>query len=102
MRLVAGRQAVLLRDELTGTTATAQWRANTNATMSMSADSRTCTMTLNGQTMIASIRSPAGVTFGTAQPRAATSVPDELAQDPGTSVLTIDLPGAFARFDRLD
>ena len=54
-------------------------------------------MTLNGQTMIASIRSPAGVTFGTAQPRAATSVPDELAPDPGTSVLTIDLPGALQR-----
>lgn len=92
--MVAGRQAVLLRDELTGTTATAQWRANTNATLSMSGDARTCTMTLNGQTLIASIRSPTGVTFGTAQPRAANPVPDELAPDPGTTVLTIDLPGA--------
>lgn len=32
MRLVAGRQAMLLQDEITASRATAQWRVHTNAT----------------------------------------------------------------------
>lgn len=96
IRLLNARRQILLQDEIAGATAAVQWRAHTNATVALSSDGRTATLTLAGQTMQAQLLSPAGAKFGTAQPvRLSTdpALPSGGTDDPnpGVTVLTIDL-----------
>ncbi|GAA6007587.1 hypothetical protein JCM10207_006395 [Rhodosporidiobolus poonsookiae] len=77
IRFINGRRQVLLRDEVT-TTATIQWRMQTNATISLSDNDRTATLKLGDQELVATLRSPSSATFSQL---AAT----RLSDDPTTS-----------------
>ncbi|GAA6060416.1 hypothetical protein JCM10212_002184 [Sporobolomyces blumeae] len=95
IRFLNGRKQVLLRDEVTST-ADVQWRAHTNATVTLSSDGKTATLELGGQTLIAELRSPSDATFGTAAAERTSSLPAlrDGAVDqpnPGVTVLTIDV-----------
>ncbi|KAG8785379.1 hypothetical protein FRC15_001486 [Serendipita sp. 397] len=63
VRFLPGRRQVLVQDELTDVTDAAQWRAQTNATISIDTDGRTATLTLEGKKLVAQILSPEGVQF---------------------------------------
>ncbi|GAA6035855.1 hypothetical protein JCM8097_005739 [Rhodosporidiobolus ruineniae] len=77
IRFLNGRNQVLLRDEVT-TTASIQWRMQTNATVTMSNNNQTATLELGGQTLIATLRSPSTAAF--------TTLPaTRLADDPTTT-----------------
>ncbi|GAA95916.1 uncharacterized protein L969DRAFT_161862 [Mixia osmundae IAM 14324] len=96
MRLINGRQQVLIQDEVT-TTGTVQWRAHTNATISISSDGKTASLSLDGQTLQAIIQSPDAAQWSTVQPVRLASDPalpaggDDLP-NPGVTVLAINLP----------
>ncbi|GAA6008345.1 uncharacterized protein JCM10292_005541 [Rhodotorula paludigena] len=102
IRFLNGRRQVLLRDEITSTAAV-QWRMHTNATVTLSDSDRTATLELNGKTLIATLRSPSGGTFGTAdavrdpsdptttQYNGNTVTMSEDQPNPGVTVLTIDV-----------
>lgn len=71
---------------------------HTNATIALSNNGKTATLTLGGKTLIAQLLSPSGASFGTAQPvRLASDIAlptDPASQDqpnPGTTVLTVTL-----------
>ncbi|GAA96245.1 hypothetical protein E5Q_02909 [Mixia osmundae IAM 14324] len=101
MRMINGRRQVLLQDEIGTINEAVQWRAHTNATISISGS--TATLSLNGETMQAIIQSPSGASWGTAQPVRLSTDPalpsDSISQDlpnPGVTVLTIDLSASAA------
>ncbi|KAM0750669.1 hypothetical protein T439DRAFT_289176 [Meredithblackwellia eburnea MCA 4105] len=99
IRFLNGRRQVLLQDEVTVPAAGVQWRMQTNATVALSSDKKSATLTLGGETLIARILSPAAATFDTAQAVRLASDPatptDAASQDqpnPGVTVLTIAFP----------
>ena len=107
MRLINGRRQVLIQDEITGSSNSAQWRMHTNATIALGNGNRQATMTLNGATMIASILDSApSATFGTAQPTptgSVTSPPsgESNSPNPGVTVLTVDIPAGSTTLEVL-
>ncbi|BGP47560.1 hypothetical protein JCM10450v2_003423 [Rhodotorula kratochvilovae] len=102
IRFVNGRRQVLLRDEV-DSTAAVQWRMHTNATVTLSNSDRTATLKLGSETLIATLRSPSGATFGTEAAERAASDPTTTSYNgatvsmspdqpnPGVTVLTIDV-----------
>ena len=98
MRLLNSRRQMLLQDELTSTSNPSQWRAHTNATVALSSGNRVATLTLNGQTLVASILDSApNAQFGTAQPVPTGNLAPlpsgaSNSPNPGITVLTIDIP----------
>ena len=98
VRLLNGRRQVLLQDEVNVPAAGVQWRAHTNATITLSGGNRTATLDLGGQKMVVNLLQPTGATFGTAQPVRLGTDPtlptDSESADqanPGVTVLTINL-----------
>lgn len=93
--MINNRKQVLVQDDITASQPF-QWRMHTNATVTVSG--ATATMTLEGKTMQVSIISPSnGATFGTALAQRLPNDPalpaGQTDQDnPGVTVLTIDLP----------
>ncbi|KAG8875439.1 hypothetical protein FRC20_003853 [Serendipita sp. 405] len=102
VRFLPGRRQVLVQDELTDVTDAAQWRAQTNATISIDTDGRTATLTLEGKKLVAQILSPEGVQF-TDLPSTRTDNAPGLApglkdmDNLGARVLAIDIPAAWKR-----
>jgi len=101
MRYINGRTQLLLQDEITGSGANVQWRMHTNATIDISNNSKTATLTLGGEKLVAQLLQDG--TWGTAQPvRYSTDPPlpaGAINQDlpnTGVTVLTIDVnPGTW-------
>jgi hypothetical protein len=97
IRFLPGRRQILLQDELVGITDTSQWRVQTNATISIDSTGRNATLSLGGQTLIAQILSPDGVSF-TSLPSTRTNKAPPIGagctdmENLGASVLAIDLP----------
>jgi hypothetical protein len=93
--MINKRKQVLIQDDITASQPF-QWRMHTNATVTPSGT--TATMTLDGKTMLVSIINPPnGATFGTAAAKRLQNDPalptGQTDQDnPGVTVLTIDLP----------
>ena len=78
IRFLNGRKQVLIQDDFSGLPngANVQWRAHTNA--SVSVNDATATLTLGGETLIASIvQGPSGAAFSTAQPTPASQDPPQ-------------------------
>ncbi|BGP15469.1 hypothetical protein JCM10213v2_003448 [Rhodosporidiobolus nylandii] len=79
IRYLNGRRQVLLRDEIT-TTGTIEWRVQTNATLTMSNNGKTCEMSLGGQKLVAEI------TGASAEAATFTELPaTRLSSDPNSS-----------------
>jgi hypothetical protein len=105
-----GRRQILLQDDIAGATADVQWRMHTNATVATSGT--TATLTLGGETLIASILSgPDGAVFSTALPvpgpdsppiptgsQYDENLPNNEAGVYNTTVLVVDVPagGSFS------
>jgi hypothetical protein len=83
MRNINGRTQLLLQDEITNSQFPVQWRMHTNATISISNNSKTATLTLGGEKLIAQLLQDG--TWGTAQPVRYTTDPplpgDSISQD---------------------
>lgn len=95
--MLPGRRQVLLQDELLEVTEIAQWRTQTNATISIDSSGRTATLSLGGEKLVAQILSPDGVTFqdlpSTRTDRAPALAAGLHDIDNGdTRVLAIDIP----------
>ena len=93
IRLVDARRAVLIRDEIVGAKAAPQWRMHTNATIALSSNKRTATLKLGGETLTATLRSPAASTFTILAPKAySTDVkpPSADLANPGVTVLAVN------------
>jgi len=95
IRLLNGRKQVLLQDEITASQEV-MWRMHTNATVSVDSGGTSATLTLDGQTMkIQMLNPPSGATFSTT---AAVRFPSDPTppepdqENPGVTVLVIDLP----------
>lgn len=75
IRFLNGRRQFLIQDDITAPSGTiVQWRAHTNATVTV--NSATATLVLNEKTLVASIlNGPSGVSFATAAPTATNPVP---------------------------
>ncbi|WRT64149.1 uncharacterized protein IL334_001078 [Kwoniella shivajii] len=108
IRYINGRKQILLQDDVT-TSPTLQWRMHTNATVST--NQATATLTLGGETLVASIvQGPSGAAFSTASPTRSSSDPalptgtgdaatyDQDQSNDGVTVLTIDVAdgGSFS------
>ncbi|GAA5928825.1 hypothetical protein JCM1841_003582 [Sporobolomyces salmonicolor] len=97
IRFLNGRRQVLLRDEITGS-APVQWRMQTNATVTLSNNNQTATLTLGDQTLIAELRQPSTAAFATETPSERISTEPALLSgtvdqpNPGVTVLSIDIP----------
>ena len=97
IRVLDARRAVLLRDEIVSAKAAPQWRMHTNATIALSSNKRTATLKLNGETLIATLRSPSGSAFTTLAPKPySTDVkpPSPDLPNPGVTVLAVNSNGA--------
>jgi hypothetical protein len=97
MRLLDSRTQVLVQDEITGAAETSQWRMHTNASISMSNNNQTATLTLNGTSMFVTLQSPTSAAFTTLSPdRLSADPPLPSGQtdlpNPGVTVLAIDVP----------
>jgi len=97
IRMLPGRRQVLIQDELTTIPDAAQWRAQTNATISIDTTGRTATLTLDGKNMVAQILSPDNAKFtdlpSTRTDAAPTLAPGLVDMDNGAArVLAIDIP----------
>lgn len=94
MRFINDRTQFLIQDEIT-TTSPFMWRMHTNATVAVSSDGTSATLTIGDDTMIVSILSPSsGATFSTsAAVRFDTDpIPPEADQpNPGVTVLIIEM-----------
>ncbi|SDA02566.1 BZ3500_MvSof-1268-A1-R1_Chr7-2g09497 [Microbotryum saponariae] len=100
IRFLNKRQQILLRDEIT-TTGAILWRMQTNATVSITSNGTTATLTLGGQTMIANLRQPSNGTFTTVEAvrlsgedspsLASGNVDTPNGPIPGVTVLTVSL-----------
>ncbi|CCA69124.1 hypothetical protein PIIN_03024 [Serendipita indica DSM 11827] len=97
IRFLPGRRQVLIQDELTGVTAASQWRAQTNATISIDSTGRSATLTLNGKRLVAQILSPENVQFQDLESKRTERAPpiapglEDMDNGPAR-VLAIDLP----------
>lgn len=98
IRMINGRKQILIQDEMNVPSVGVQWRMHTNATIVLSNNGKTATMSLGGQTLIATLQSPSTASFAVGQPvRLATdpALPTNAASqdqpNPGVSVLTITL-----------
>lgn len=88
-----GRRQILMQDDISGvpTGTDVQWRAHTNATVTIASNGTSASLALGGQTLIASILSgPSGAVFSTA-------APNRTAQDPApptgsAGALDVDQP----------
>jgi hypothetical protein len=95
--MLPGRRQVLLQDELVNINETAQWRVQTNATVSIDSTGRNATLSLGGKNLIAQILSPAGVTFSNLPASRTDKAPpigpgmQDMDNSPAT-VLAIDIP----------
>jgi hypothetical protein len=98
-----GRRQLLIQDDIAGvpTGTDVQWRAHTNATVTIAGNGTSASLALGGQTLTASILSgPSGAVFTTANPTRASQdppVPTSSSEDgdqpnPGVTVLVIDNP----------
>ncbi|KAF8640814.1 hypothetical protein AX17_000463 [Amanita inopinata Kibby_2008] len=93
VRLLNGRRQVLLQDEI-NSQGDIQWRMHTNATVST--EGTTATLKIDDKTMkVSMLNPPSGAGFGTSAAvrfptDPAPPVPDQ--DNPGVTVLTIDLP----------
>ncbi|ORY32309.1 chondroitin AC/alginate lyase [Naematelia encephala] len=105
IRFLNGRRQILIQDDIDGvpTGTDVQWRAHTNATVTIGNNTATATLVLAEQTLIASIlQGPSGVGFSTAEPtRTAQDPPnpsgpagtlDDDQPNPGVTVLVVDNP----------
>jgi hypothetical protein len=96
IRMINGRKQVLLQDDITNVQQPMQWRMHTNATVTTNGAS--ATLTLDGNTMqVQILNAPTGIVFGTSEavryaddPALPTGMVDQ--ENPGVTVLTIDLP----------
>ncbi|CDZ96694.1 Heparinase II/III-like [Phaffia rhodozyma] len=108
VRLLNDRKQMLIQDEINAPGATnIQWRMHTNATVSISSDGLTATLTLQGKTCEVKIVSPStGATFSPMDPTRFSSDPPLPAQltfdgvleegdqpNTGVTVLAVSLPG---------
>ncbi|KAH7929340.1 hypothetical protein BV22DRAFT_1192090 [Leucogyrophana mollusca] len=97
VHLINGRKQVLIQDEITAS-ASVMWRAHTNATVSISSDGLTATLTIGSQTVqVQLLNPPSGAQFTTMEPvRFPTDPPTPAGwadqPNPGVTVLTISLP----------
>lgn len=98
IRVYNQRRQVLLQDEIVGADAAGQWRMQTNASIAYSDNGQTATLSLGGETLIASILSSSSgnLTFSTLPPNRTSNAP-QLTEgydlpNPGVSVLAIDFP----------
>ncbi|KAF9074466.1 hypothetical protein BDP27DRAFT_1317138 [Rhodocollybia butyracea] len=93
-RFINNRTQMLVQDEIT-TSSPFEWRMHTNATVSISSDGTTATLTIGDDTMIVSILSPSsGATFSTSEAVRFPSdpIPPEADQpNPGVTVLIISM-----------
>lgn len=95
IRLLNQRRQVLLQDEINAQQSV-QWRMHTNATIAVSGDGTSATLTIDNLTMLVSIlNAPSAAAFSTSAavrfPSDPTPpVPDQ--DNPGVNVLIIDLP----------
>lgn len=95
--MLPGRRQVLLQDELVDITETAQWRVQTNATVSIDSTGQTATLSLGGQNLVAQILSPNGLTFSHLPASRTANAPaigpgmQDMDNTPAT-VLAIDIP----------
>lgn len=98
IRFINGRRQVLLQDELTDVEDPAQWRVQTNATVTINDPPTSATLELEGKKLTVQILSgPDGAGF-TSLPSSRTDIapqlgPDMVDQDTSPStVLAIDIP----------
>ena len=97
VRLLNQRTQVLLQDEINAQ-GTIMWRMHTNATVAVSSNGTSATLTLEGQTMTMEILNPpSGAQFATGQavrlagdPALPTGQVDQ--PNPGVTVVSISLP----------
>ena len=105
IRFLNGRRQILLQDDISGvpTNTDIMWRAHTNATVAIASNGTSATLSLGGQTLIASIQQgPSGAKFSTMDavrlsqdPPVPTGAAGDLDNDqpnPGVTVLVIDMP----------
>lgn len=95
--MINGRKQVLLQDDINAQ-ADIQWRAHTNATVTIDSSGTTATLTLAGKTLqVSLLQAPSGAKFTTqdaarlptdpAVPQGGADIPN-----PGVTVLSIVLP----------
>ncbi|OAX44407.1 hypothetical protein K503DRAFT_765026 [Rhizopogon vinicolor AM-OR11-026] len=97
VHLINGRKQVLIQDEI-NTQGTVMWRAHTNATVSLSADNLTATLTIgSATTTVQLLNPPSGAQFSTMEavrfptdPAVPAGNPDQ--PNDGVTVLVISLP----------
>jgi hypothetical protein len=97
IHLINARKQVLVQDEINAQ-ASVMWRAHTNATITLSNNNQTATLTIGTNTMqVDLLNPPAGAQFSTmdavrfpTDPPTPTGWPDQ--PNPGVTVLTISLP----------
>jgi len=105
IRFLNGRQQLLIQDDIAGVPAgtDVQWRGHTNATVAIASNGTSATLTLESQTLIASIISgPSGAVFSTAAanrtandppvPTGPNTAEDGDQPNPGVTVLIVDNP----------
>ena len=100
IRFLNGRRQVLIQDDISAPEGTdVQWRAHTNATVTV--NSATATLVLESQTLLATIiNGPSGAAFSTAQPTDTAVTPPAPTglqkpgdvPNPGVTVLVVDNP----------
>lgn len=103
IRFLNGRRQILIQDDINAPSGTdVQWRAHTNATVTV--NQATATLVLSSQTLLASIiNGPSDAVFATASPTDANISPpapsastsdqrDGQVPNPGVTVLTVDNP----------
>ncbi|KAK7038115.1 chondroitin AC/alginate lyase [Favolaschia claudopus] len=95
IRLLNGRKQVLLQDEVTASQGV-QWRMHTNATVSVDSSKTSATLSLDGKTMkVQMLNPPNGAAFTTSDAKRFDSdptPPEPDQENPGVTVLIIDLP----------
>jgi hypothetical protein len=93
--MINGRKQVLIQDEIEASQGV-QWRMQTNATIEVDSAGTTATLTRDGKTLEVKILSPSdGAKFSSSEAKRFDSdpTPPEADQEnPGVSVLIIDLP----------
>ncbi len=105
IRFINGRQQLLIQDDISGVPAgtDVQWRAHTNATVTLQNNGASASLALGSQTLIASILSgPSGAVFSTANATRTSQDPpspsgpagtlDADQSNAGVTVLIVDNP----------
>jgi len=95
VRLLNARKQVLIQDEINASVSM-MWRMHTNATVTISSDGTSATLSLDGQVMnVILLNPPSGATFTTSDAVRLSSFPAPPQPDqpnPGVKVLVISLP----------